>query len=111
MDFCNLIITARGLQDVTIEKFEFEQNKLSLKVFARQVRTSYCCHCEAVARFLKASSKILWSLDQFRMQKMKPLMTLEKLKEISERGGLPRPSLLKISLNQKVLRRSVFLIN
>lgn len=164
MDFSHLIMTALGLQDVTIEKFEFEQNKLSLKVFARQVRPSCCCHycggqigyvhewkertlrappfgaflyvevillqlrgyclgcddkirsarvpflypefetltysfcefasrlmeempCEAVARFLNASSKTLWSLDQVRMQKMKPLMTLPENINLEKMSG------------------------
>ena len=44
MDFSHLITTALGLQDVTIEKFEFNRSKLSLRVFVRQDRASCLCH-------------------------------------------------------------------
>ncbi|MBK9037945.1 MAG: hypothetical protein IPL83_02095 [Bdellovibrionales bacterium] len=44
MDFSHLITTALGLQDVTIEKFEFDRSKLSLRVFARQDRAFCLCH-------------------------------------------------------------------
>jgi transposase len=164
MDFSNLIIKALGLQDVLIEKFEFDQAKLSLKLFVRQDRASCRCHhcgnqigyvhewkersvrappfgaflyvevilfqlrgyclgcddkirsahipflypefetltysfcefagrlmeempCEAVARFLKASSKTLWSLDQSRMVKLKPLMKLPENIDLEKMSG------------------------
>lgn len=34
--------------------------------------------CAAVARFFKLNSKTMWDLDQFRMKKMKPLLTFPK---------------------------------
>jgi transposase len=164
MDFSNLITIALGLQGVSIEKFEADQTKLTLKVFTKQERSSCFCHecghsigyvhewkersfrappfgaflyvevillqlrgyclgcsdmirsahipfvypkfetltrsfcefagrlmeempCEAVARFLDVNSKTLWSLDQERMLKMKPLMTLPENIDVEKMSG------------------------
>ncbi|MBK7845400.1 MAG: transposase [Bdellovibrionales bacterium] len=43
--------------------------------------------CEAVARFLNASSKTLWSLDQNRMVNLKPLLRLPENIDLEKMSG------------------------
>ena len=46
MDISHLIISALGLQDVVLEKFEENKNTLELKISARQKKeTCRCHHC------------------------------------------------------------------
>jgi transposase len=40
--------------------------------------------CAAVARWLQLNSKTMWDLDQFRMKKMKPLITLPEKIDLSK---------------------------
>ncbi len=48
MDFSDLIISAIGLQDVILEKFEENRNTLEVNIFVRQKKeTCRCHHCDS----------------------------------------------------------------
>ena len=161
MDFSNVITTALGLQQVTVENIEMDPENLRLKVTVRQRREDCRCHrcdnpiqfvhewkvreihgpplgaflkvsillyqlrgtchicndrvrsanipfvhpefenmtlalcelagrlmeempCGAVARWLGLNSKSMWSLDQYRMNSMKPIMKLPEKIDLSK---------------------------